>query len=318
MAGKDMTEKALEAYDDVFADIVNNLIYEGIPVITENELEQGRERSVYSSEKGIRQQERDTSKYWKNKTFRIAFFGLENETEPEDDMPFRVIGYDGASYRDQIRYEKDKDGKRYKVLDRYPVVTLVLYFGYEKHWDKAKSIYEVISAGSEKVLDDVLRPFVNDYRINLFEIAFLTDEKVRAFTSDFRFVADYFVQMRRTGTYKGTDGEMIHVREVMQLLTELTGDHRLIDIVDRAEKEGKDIKNMGKLKWIDELEKIGFEKGIEKGIERGQLMEFISLRKDDGYSDSKIIENMMKRFNMTIEAARKALSEYLTQTGAKV
>ena len=35
-------------------------------------------------------------------TFRISYFGLENETASEDDMPLRIIGYDGAAYRDQV------------------------------------------------------------------------------------------------------------------------------------------------------------------------------------------------------------------------
>ncbi|MBR1742520.1 MAG: hypothetical protein IJ733_11780 [Lachnospiraceae bacterium] len=36
MAEKDMTEKALEAYDDVFADIVNSLMFDGREKVQEN------------------------------------------------------------------------------------------------------------------------------------------------------------------------------------------------------------------------------------------------------------------------------------------
>ena len=53
---------------------------------------------------------------------RIACVGLENQTRPDPDMPLRVIGYDGAEYRAELNGN-----------DRYPVVTLVLYFGYDKH-----------------------------------------------------------------------------------------------------------------------------------------------------------------------------------------
>ena len=231
---KDVTEKALEAYNDVFADIVNVLIYKGEEVVSENELEQGKDRSVYAGEKDLREQERDTTRYWKQNNIRIAMFGIENETEPEDDMPFRIIGYDGAAYRDQIRYEKAEGGKRKKVLDRYPVITLVLYMGYEKRWDKAKSIYEVLG---DRV-DPAFGKYVHNYPINLFEIAFLPDEVVSAFKSDFRFVADYFVQMRKTGTYTGSNEEMVHVKEVTQLLTALTNDIRFAEAVTEAENEG--------------------------------------------------------------------------------
>lgn len=50
MAEKDMTEKALEAFNDVFADIINSLVFHGRKQILEDELEQGRERSVYQGE----------------------------------------------------------------------------------------------------------------------------------------------------------------------------------------------------------------------------------------------------------------------------
>lgn len=42
MAGKDMAEKALESYNDVFADIVNTLLFNGREKVLEDELEQGR------------------------------------------------------------------------------------------------------------------------------------------------------------------------------------------------------------------------------------------------------------------------------------
>ena len=114
MAGKDITEKALEAYDDVFSDIINVLLFDGDDFVKEDELEQGRERGDYSGERGIREHERDVSKFWKKSNIRISYFGLENETEAEDDMPFRIIGYDGAAYRDQIGYYTGSDGRRHR------------------------------------------------------------------------------------------------------------------------------------------------------------------------------------------------------------
>ena len=78
MAGKDITEKSLEAYNDVFADIVNVLLFDGRGYVKEDELEQGRERGEYQGENGIREYERDSSKFWKQSNIRIAYFGLEN------------------------------------------------------------------------------------------------------------------------------------------------------------------------------------------------------------------------------------------------
>jgi len=253
-----MTEKALEACNDVFAGIVNGLLFQGKPCVLEDELEQGRERSVYTGEKSLREQERDTSKFWKKNSIRIACIGFENETEPEDDMPFRNIGYDGAAYRDQISYEIGKDGKRHKVLTRYPVVTLVLYFGYRKHWDKAKTIYETLGRN----LDERLKPYVHDYPINLFEIAWLTDEQIAGFKSDFRIVADYFVQMRKNNSYIPSKIQFRHVREVRQLMSVLTNDRRFEEDCWSADGKGDEPKNMCEV--LDRIENKGISIGEMK------------------------------------------------------
>ena len=114
-------------------------------------------------------------------------------------MPLRVIGYDGAEYRAQLS----------KVKDRYPVVTLVLYFGTDRHWDKAKSLYEALDIPKE------FKPYVQNYRINLFEIAYLDPEKVKKFRSDFRIVADYFVQKRMNGEYQPSADRIEHIQAVL-------------------------------------------------------------------------------------------------------
>ena len=260
MGQKDITQKAIEAYNDVFSDIINNLIFHGEAVVKENDLQDAKTQSAYKAEdKIVREQGRDVSKIWKANgcDIRIAFMGLENETEPEDDMPFRVIGYDGAAYRDQIGYVTDKVGKRHKKLERYPVVTLVLYLGYKKHWDKARSIYDVLN----DKLDDRLKPFVQDYKINLFEIAYLEEEQVAGFKSDFRILADYLVQMRKNDTYIPSDVEMVHVREVLDMMSVMTNDNRFIEVADEVSKRKGEITMCAVL---DEVENRGVNRGREQ------------------------------------------------------
>ena len=180
-------------------------------------------------------------------------------------MPFRTIGYDGAAYRDQIAYYTDEDGKRHKSKDRYPVITLVLYMGYKKQWDKAKTIYEALGDR----LEDELKPYVQDYRINLFEIAFLEDEDVELFQSDFRIVADYLVQMRKNNDYKPTTIQIKHVREVLNAMAALTQDTRFEEIYIEAEK-GDEPKTMSEV----------LDRAVNKGREEGEselakLMNFL-------------------------------------------
>ena len=265
MGQKDILEKKLCAFNDVFSDIVNNLLFGGRDRVTEDALDNADVHSVYAGENAFRELERDVAKCWKHNDLRLALLGTENETQPERDMPIRVIGYDGASYRDQIRYETDETGHRIKTVDRYPVVTMVLYFGYKQHWDTARTLHEALG----DTLREDLKPFVSDYRINVFEIAWLTDEQLEGFKSDFKYVADYFIQMRRTGEYHGSKEKMRHVREVLQLLASLTGDNRFTAIMEEGTefKEGG-VESMSEA--LDLIENRGIIKGIEKGIEQGE------------------------------------------------
>ena len=260
MGEKDITEKALISFNDVFADIVNNLVFGGKKCIDESDLEQATDHGVYLGDTGFRELERDVSKYWKENNIRIALLGIENQTMPEDDMPVRVMGYDGLAYRNQIRYETDETGNRKKIVDMYPVITLVLYFGYEKHWDKARTLYEALGDN----LKPEFKELVHDYGINLYEIAYLTDEQLEGFHSDFRYVADYFVQKQRTGTYTGSHEEMKHVREVLQLMTVLTGDNRFASVTEKenGECEKGEIHNMCDV--LDAIEKKGEESKARK------------------------------------------------------
>lgn len=196
MGEKDITEKTLESYGDVFADIINVLLFQGKQIIKEDTLEDELPRSQYKISGSVHEMERDVAKYWKNGQIRIALLGLENQTDVDCDMPLRVIGYDGMVYRGQLLKQKtkqDKEAKAEGLLQErqmhYPVVTLVLYFGYEHHWNKPLNLVDCLKIPEE------LKPYVNDYKVHLFEIAYLQEEQVELFQSDFKIVADYFVQM---------------------------------------------------------------------------------------------------------------------------
>ena len=234
MGEMDVVEKILESYNDVFADIVNVLLFNGESVIKPDELVDQAPRAAYKVDGRIREIERDVAKRWLKSNIRIACIGFENQTEPDADMPLRVL-------------LKENCGK-----PCYPVVTLVLYFGYRKRWDKATTLYESVN------VPDLFKPYVSDVKINLFEIAYLTREQVNLFKSDFRIVADYFVQKQENGDYIPSSEKLHHVQETLQLLSVMTNDHRfeeaysdnpeeggvqnMCDVLDRAERRGAEKK----------------------------------------------------------------------------
>ena len=132
MGEKDITEKILADYNDVFADIMNGLLFAGEQRILPEALENTSIHSQYKAEdEKVHELERDVAKYWKEKEVELAICGIENQSVVEKNMPFRVIGYDGTAYRSQLLEE------RKKIL---PVVTIVLYFGTDRHWNSKKNI----------------------------------------------------------------------------------------------------------------------------------------------------------------------------------
>ena len=236
MAEKDITEKNLEALNDVFADIVNVLLFKGEQVINEKDLEADTTKSMFKADGKIHEQERDVSKFWKNGEIRISILGIENQTVQNSDMPLRVISYDGASYKQQLL---DKNQKK-----RYPVATLVLYFGTEEKWSKAKHLYDCFE------VPEKLKPFVNDYKINVFNIAFLSPKTIAMFKSDFKIIAEYFRAKRLNQKYKGSKEKLKHANETLKMFSALTGD----DSFEKVYNAGNF--NKGGITMCDVVERI--------------------------------------------------------------
>ena len=263
MAEQDIAEKRLEEYDDVFADIVNVLLFDGKPLVREDALSELSRLSQYKADDGLHEQERDIAKYWQDGNIRICLYGLENQTAVDADIPLRVVSYDGAGYRAQLLADKrkKKKGEGRKARDRlprYPVVTLVLYFGM-RHWKKPRSLLERLTVPPE------LAPYVSDYKVNVFEIAWLPLETVAKFRSDFRIVADYFVQMRVNKDYEPSRETIRHVHEVLQLMLVLSGNRQFEDAQNAVHE---DKSNGGYSNMYDVFEKWE-KRGLSEGLATG-------------------------------------------------
>ena len=263
MKDKDITQKVLEKYNDVFADILNVLLFNGRDVVEESTLIDALPMSMLKIDGRVRTQERDIAKYWRKNKINVALFGLENQTVPNKLMPLRVFGYDGAEYVKQSRKENSDRAK-------YPVITLVLYLGYEKRWNYPKRLFEVLD------IDEDVRPYVNDFKINLFEIAYLEREKIDLFKSDFRILADYLYQMRENRDYIADDTNIAHVEELLTLMSAMTGDNRFEETIN--DLKGKEKVNMCEV--LDRVEARGIEKGRLEGRQEGTINTLISLVKD--------------------------------------
>ena len=276
MGQKDLSEKILVAYDDVFADIVNVLMFNGQKKIQPEELEDRGTKDFYKEKGMLHEMERDVVKRWKKGEVRFACIGIENQTAADPDMALRVIGYDGAAYRAQLLEQK-------KSQERYPVVTIVLYFGYDKKWDKPLHLLEKLT------VPEGFDPYVSDYKVNLFQVAYLSDEQVEMFQSDFRVVADYFVQKRKNNGYIPAKEEIKHVEAVLQLLSIMEHDDRFMEVFYR--KDGRNIKSMCDV--LDAAEQRGIAKIVRKMYEKGYMVKEIAQITDESEETIKYILQLL-------------------------
>ncbi len=258
---KDVSQKVLEDYNDVFADINNVLLFGGKELMKETELTNVRTKSYYKVDGKVREQERDVVKYWKKGYMHLAVVGLENQSMQDKDMVFRVIGYDGAVYRNNLNL---------KPPVRQPVITTILHFG-EKPWNTHKSIYEALDIPEE------IKPYVSDYRINIIDVPYLSDEQLAMFKSDFKIVADYFVQMRKNKNYVAPKATIQHINELLNMMSVLTGDKRFEDAQNAFEDEyeKKEMRTMCEV--LDRIETRGIAKGkAEEKMKTSQKMKLIN------------------------------------------
>ena len=267
MAEKDMAEKKLEDYPEVFADIVNTLLFSDSSIrLDENKIVDGPTESIYKAEEQDKEQRRDTFKYYdignKGILFCVAAYGIENQSTIDNVMPVRIMNYDASAYKSQVfglkSSSKQTNQKRKRI---YPVITIVLNFS-EKEWKTSRSLYDMMALPSD------LAKYVQDYKINVFDVAFLEDDVIEKFTSDFKAVARFFKDKRLRLEANDTI-EIKHPAEIADLFSVFTGDegyrNAVPEIIKKKEKGEvitvctytETIRDSGKIEMLFELVESG-------------------------------------------------------------
>ena len=285
MAEKDMAEKKLEDYTEVFTDIVNTLLFSDSSIrLDENKIVDGPTESIYKAEEQDKEQRRDTFKYYdignKGILFCVAAYGIENQSTIDNVMPVRIMNYDASAYKSQVfglkSSSKQTNQKRKRI---YPVITIVLNFS-EKEWKTSRSLYDMMALPSD------LAKYVQDYKINVFDVAFLEDDVIEKFTSDFKAVARFFKDKRLRLEANDTI-EIKHPAEIADLFSVFTGDEGYRDAVPNVIKKKEKgevitvctytetIRDSGKIEMLFELVESGDispERACEKlGITLNEL-----------------------------------------------
>ena len=157
-------------------------------------------------------------------------------------------------------------------------------------------------------IDEGLKPYVNDYKINLFEIAYLDREIIDSFKSDFWILADYLHQMRVNRNYVADKKAIGHIEELLMLMFAMTGDKRFEEIIDEANT--KEVVNMCEV--LDIVEARGIEKGIEKGREEGAdiISRLNTILAKEGDLDKIIKANTDKKYRNELLKKYNLLRDY--------
>ena len=138
---------------------------------------------------------------------------------------------------------------------------------------------------------------MNDYRMNLYEIAYLSDEQVQMFTSDFKIVADYFVQMRKNKDYTASEVTIKHVHELLQLMAVMTRDNRFEKVYSPDMERG----TTTMCEVLDRVENRGIQKGIIQGEDTILLLMNYLLSNDRTEDAKKATEDKAYRNKLLTE-----------------
>ena len=245
MGAKDLAEKNLLQYKDVFSDIVNVNLFGGRCYVSAEELsrEPGELITKAVSDDKLRQLQMDVPMKCK-KNNRSFFLCLENQSDKNNVMPVRDMGYQHAKYMEQIKEVKESNRKignypnpvTKEINDSQklsPVITLVLNYS-QKEWETT----------------------------------------IRQYQSDFKYIVRYLScgnDRRKLDEYfQTTEFQLDHPEAFLDWLSAVTNDRRYRkakELIQKTERKGGKI-NMCVL--LDMYEERGEARGIEKGIAQGE------------------------------------------------
>ncbi len=305
--------------NDIFADAFNYLVYGGKQVIKADEL-----REIDTNELALPygngakvpvQKYRDILKLWDAKMDDDAIYvilGTELQDKVHYGMPVKDGLYDMLGYSNQIdeirrSYRKQNgnndtdgelmiDGDSLKIKltseeflsglrkgDRLiTIITAVVYLG-DTPWDGPRSLHEMLD-----FKNDAIKAFVPDYKINLISPADMDDNEFAKFNTDLGFAMNI-------------------IKHQSDNADEIIGatNHRKIDR-DTAVFLNTAVKL--NLEYEEETGGVDMCLAMEKKEKRDRILGVIDYMKDEGKSESDIVEKIIERFHVTKEYVLALLS----------
>ena len=200
MGAKDLAEKNLLQYKDVFSDIVNVNLFGGRCYVSAEELsrEPGELITKAVSDDKLWQLQMDVPMKCK-KNNRSFFLCLENQSDKNNIMPVRDMGYQHAKYMEQIKEVKESNRKTgnypnpmTKELNDSqklsPVITLVLNYSL-KEWKKPRCLNDMLEFPED--IGEELTKWIPEHPICIINLASQPETTICQYQSDFKYIVRY-------------------------------------------------------------------------------------------------------------------------------
>ncbi len=270
---QDITTKILEEYSDIFADIGNVNLYGGRQVISPDDLELLPSNLPYQDLQGKHRELRsDVRMKVKKAGMEIAIICAENQTGICNTMPVRDMGYEYASYQEQIRKIKDankRNGKKYftkEIGDEdklIPVIPLILYFGKER-WTKPLSLMDMFNIPDDK--RELVEPLIQNHYIRVIHLGAQDKATRKKYRSDFRYVVEYLACRDNEKEFEQfiseDTGSLAHPDAFLDVMEALTNDKRYQQIKTEIKKSIEKGEAINMCPIAEKFENQGVEKGM--------------------------------------------------------
>lgn len=259
-----------------FADMFNGALFDGNQIMKLEDLEEADPNIVYHDKEGNAHNViRDKVYKWKGCHASICI--LENQSYIDYRMIFRIMFSEALNYFKQQKHAFRKWKELgYKFDDEHeflskmrkdekfiPIITLVLYFGKDKKWDGAKFLYDLLN------IDEELKPFVSNYKINLFDYHEHTD--FSKFITENRILLELLASSKDADAMdrimrKYFEGNLAEEEVAKAILGILDVN---IDLTKYENKMKEGVKVYMCKAWDDHRERGRLE-GLQQGIEQGK------------------------------------------------
>lgn len=288
-SGLPREDRALKDFlsdNEVFADLINAVLFDGKCVVHADELE-----NVDSSH-GISVQDGKTVENivrYRDVVHKAAIgaefivFGVENQAKIHYSMPVRNMLYDALNYTDQCRdiavRQKSYRGwtadeflsgipKGTKIV---PCFTIVIYYG-EDAWDGPRCLHDMLK------LNESIRSYIPDYPMNLLEARegtgryHFSNPELRSF---FDMISD---------VYGKKSSHTVYPSHIVKLVGIVSGSKELYEMAEK----GEEVEEVEMCRALDEIKEEGRQKGLSEGIAQGRtegLSEGIAQGRTEGLSE---------------------------------